>query len=53
MAVLIAVSKKEEDLSIIEEILETRNPLLFTKVANPSGLYLEKVYYWRGFIYEL
>lgn len=45
MAVLIAVSKKEEDLSIIEEILETRNPLLFTKVANPSGLYLEKVYY--------
>lgn len=45
MAALIAVSKKEEDLSIIEEILETRNPLLFTKVANPSGLYLEKVYY--------
>ncbi len=45
MAVLIAVSKREEDLSIIEEILETRNPLLFTKVANPSGLYLEKVYY--------
>lgn len=45
MAVLIAVAKKEVDISIISKILETRNPLLYTKVANPCGLYLEKVYY--------
>lgn len=45
MALLIAIAKNEEDLNLIAKILETRNPLLFTKVANPSGLYLEKVYY--------
>ncbi len=45
MALLIAVAKGEEDLSLISVILETQNPLLYTKVANPSGLYLEKVYY--------
>jgi len=45
MAVLIAVGKKEVELDVINKILETRNPFIYTKVANPSGLYLEKVYY--------
>lgn len=45
MACLISASKGEVSIDIISQILETRDPLLFTKVANPSGLYLEKVYY--------
>lgn len=45
MAVLIAVAKQEIPLDTISKILETKDPFIYTKVANPSGLYLEKVYY--------
>jgi len=45
MATLVAVGKREIDIEIISKILETRDPFIYTKVANPSGLYLEKVYY--------
>ncbi len=45
MAVLIAIGLHEEDISIITKILETKDPCLYTKVAEPNGLYLTKVYY--------
>lgn len=45
MALLIAIGKHEEDVSTISEILLKQDPFIFTKVANPSGLYLWHVYY--------
>jgi tRNA pseudouridine38-40 synthase len=45
MALIIAIGLHEEKLETISKILETRDPLLYTKVADPSGLYLMKVYY--------
>ncbi|MCR5787414.1 MAG: tRNA pseudouridine(38-40) synthase TruA [Acholeplasmatales bacterium] len=45
MALIIAIGLKEEKLETITKILETRDPFVYTKVADPSGLYLMHVYY--------
>ena len=45
MALIIAIGLHEENISRITEILETQDPTIYTKVAEPNGLYLMKVYY--------
>lgn len=45
MALLIEIGKKKEKKETIVRILESGDRLIFTKVANPKGLYLYHVYY--------
>jgi len=45
MALIIAIGKHEEEEKTIIDILEKKDPFIFTKVANPCGLYLWHVYY--------
>lgn len=45
MALIIAIGKHEEKVETVSKILETTDPFVFTKVANPCGLYLWHVYY--------
>ena len=45
MAILIEIGKHKESVETIKYILENKDPLKFSKVAKPNGLYLYHVYY--------